>query len=236
MSNFIKRTTAPTSGMEYYGNKNPFTGGKYDMFKRHPLLLGNCTHYCYSRMSEIIGKKSNLPGSSAHLWIRDAKNYVKGTTPKLGAVIVWKHRGKNKGHVGIIEEIKSNGDLVVSMSGWNSFLFKTRTVTKSSGYVYSDYELLGFIYCPIEFKQEVERPVIRQSNSKNYKAEVKEIQSILRAKGYVNVKNGKLTNTLISADGIWGNNTEQAIRRFQKNSKIASDGIVGKNTWAALYK
>lgn len=226
---FIKRTTAPSSNQEFYGNKNPFSGGAYDMFKRHPLLLGNCTHYCYSRMSEAIGKKSNLPSSSAHLWIRDVKGFIKGTTPKIGSIIVWKHKNKNSGHVGFIEEIKSNGDLVVSMSGWNSFLFKTRTVTKASGYVYSDYELLGFIYPPVEF-----------TNKMNYQGNY----PTLPTRGYFkkgdkgsNVKLlQKLLNWLngcnLSVDGIIGDKTVQQIKNFQSANNLSIDGLFGKKSLA----
>lgn len=244
MTQFIQRTSAPSANDEFYGTKNPFANTYYSMFKRHPLFLGNCTHYCYGRMSEVMKKKCNLPTCNAENWY-DRTNFPKSKVPKVASVVVWKHKNKSGGHVGFIEEIKSNGDLVVSMSGWNSFLFKTRVVTKASGYVYSDYELVGFIHCPIEFDTPKvdapknttgSKPTICQSNANKYKSYVKEIQKILRNKGYVNVRNGVKTNTLISADGIWGNNTEQAVRRFQANNKLVADGIVGVNTWKALTR
>ena len=237
-----QRTSAPSANTEFYGTRNPFANTYYSMFKRHPLLLGNCTHYAYGRMSEAMGKNCNLPTCNAENWY-DRTNFPKSKTPKVASVVVWKHKNKSGGHVGFIEDIKPNGDLVVYMSGWNSFLFKTRVVTKASGYVYSDYVLVGFIHCPIEFETNqvtiqtsTTRPTISKSNASKYKSYVKEIQTILRNKGYVNVKNGKLTNTLISADGLWGNNTENAVRRFQTNNHLTSDGIVGKNTWTALLK
>ena len=38
----------------------------------------------------------------------------------------------------------------------------------------------------------------------------------------------------IDADGIFGKNTEQAIRTYQKSKELVADGIVGKATWKAL--
>jgi peptidoglycan hydrolase-like protein with peptidoglycan-binding domain len=35
-------------------------------------------------------------------------------------------------------------------------------------------------------------------------------------------------------DGIFGSQTEQAVRSFQQNGGLQVDGIVGPNTWAAL--
>ncbi|NES04852.1 MAG: peptidoglycan-binding protein [Okeania sp. SIO2F4] len=35
-------------------------------------------------------------------------------------------------------------------------------------------------------------------------------------------------------DGIFGSNTEAAVKGFQKNSRLEVDGIVGQNTWYVL--
>ena len=37
-----------------------------------------------------------------------------------------------------------------------------------------------------------------------------------------------------NADGIFGQNTKQAVMNFQKSRKLSVDGIVGKNTWSKL--
>ena len=42
----------------------------------------------------------------------------------------------------------------------------------------------------------------------------------------------KLLN--ISADGIFGSNTEKAVIQFQKEHNLGQDGVVGLKTWEAL--
>jgi hypothetical protein len=39
----------------------------------------------------------------------------------------------------------------------------------------------------------------------------------------------------IDADGIFGPNTEKAVREFQEQKQLAVDGIVGSNTWEKLF-
>ena len=50
------------------------------------------------------------------------------------------------------------------------------------------------------------------------------LQNILKILGYYTG----------SIDGIFGNNTRNAVMNFQKNFGLSVDGIVGKNTWNAL--
>ncbi|MFQ7281241.1 MAG: peptidoglycan-binding protein [Christensenellales bacterium] len=53
---------------------------------------------------------------------------------------------------------------------------------------------------------------------------VKQCQTMLNQKGY----------SPGGADGIFGSNTEQAVKALQSAAGIATDGKVGKNTWTAL--
>lgn len=87
-----------------------------------------------------------------------ADGYKRGSTPKLGAVICWRkgvagNQADGAGHVAIVEEIKANGDIVTSNSGYKSTRFWKQTFTKASGYsLGSAYTFQGFIYPPISFE------------------------------------------------------------------------------------
>ncbi|WP_196358084.1 peptidoglycan-binding domain-containing protein [Nodosilinea nodulosa] len=37
-----------------------------------------------------------------------------------------------------------------------------------------------------------------------------------------------------SIDGVYGSNTQQAVKTFQRNHHLTPDGIIGHRTWAAL--
>lgn len=55
---------------------------------------------------------------------------------------------------------------------------------------------------------------------------VKEAQTLLIRKGYSCGTKG--------ADGIFGKNTEAAVRQFQTENGLTADGVIGAATWAAL--
>ena len=54
--------------------------------------------------------------------------------------------------------------------------------------------------------------------------DVKELQRLLNASGYS-----------LDVDGQWGDKTEDAVRKYQKQNGLTVDGIVGTNTWGSLY-
>ena len=54
------------------------------------------------------------------------------------------------------------------------------------------------------------------------------IQRRLRAKGYSIGRAG--------VDGIFGRDTENAVKRFQRDNGLKVDGIVGRNTWKELFR
>lgn len=60
--------------------------------------------------------------------------------------------------------------------------------------------------------------------------EVGTVQTLLNALGYVG-KNGKR----LTVDHSYGNNTEYAVKAFQKAHNITPDGMVGAKTYPALF-
>jgi hypothetical protein len=54
---------------------------------------------------------------------------------------------------------------------------------------------------------------------------VKELQDLLNADGFD-----------LGVDGLFGRNTEAAVKRFQREQGLDDDGIVGPMTWAALLQ
>jgi len=63
-------------------------------------------------------------------------------------------------------------------------------------------------------------PLIRQGDKEH---PVQSLQYLLRARGHG-----------VAVDGIFGPDTDAAVRAFQRQRGLAVDGIVGPNTWGAL--
>lgn len=64
------------------------------------------------------------------------------------------------------------------------------------------------------------RPELKYGSSGD---DVKELQRTLNAHGYS-----------LDVDGVWGDNTDAAVRKYQKQNGLTVDGIVGTNTWGSL--
>jgi surface antigen len=183
------------NGSRYWYSDNPFYKSGFG--------LPNCTCYAYGRFWEISDlanglkdydrKPEGLSLRDARHWITESQGFETGSEPKLGAIACW--RGETTayaGHVAIVEEIKENGDIVVSQSAWtdtnrnesNSLYFYTSTRTKANGYNYANNSgalriFQGFIYNPYVYQSggggdtpEPEPdpiPEPRKKKKKNYK-------------------------------------------------------------------
>jgi surface antigen len=123
-------------------------------------VLSNCVGYSWGRWREILGYAPRLSkGNAEDWWGNTTDGYKRGQTPKLGAVMCWKkgqtwNGNDGYGHVAIVEEIKSNGDVIVSESMYGSVRWRRHTYTKTSNYYLgSGYVFQGFIYLPIDFEE-----------------------------------------------------------------------------------
>lgn len=76
------------------------------------------------------------------------------------------------------------------------------------------------VYCDISV------PYLAKSGYISTGEEVKTVQLLMNAMNY-----GKLT-----VDGIFGEATDTAVKKFQKSRNLDQDGIVGKDTWKYLLK
>lgn len=165
MSKFVPRTTAPNKTDKRAINyKYGGTSIAIAIDTQSGYTMPNCVGYFNFRMAEILGLNSvnwKIPACNAEDCYDKAieNGWQVGQTPKLGAGIVWRsgkthNASDGAGHIGIVEEIKENGDLVISQSAWGGQEFYLSTVTKASGYAYRpDRPLVGFIYCGIEFEK-----------------------------------------------------------------------------------
>lgn len=81
------------------------------------------------------------------------------------------------------------------------------------------------VYTPETGKDDEEVKVAMISNGDSGNT-VKAAQAILEAFGYSCGGYG--------ADGIFGDGTEEAVKKFQRNNGLSADGIVGPDTWNAL--
>lgn len=163
---FTPRLTAPNKTDRHFIN---YSKGGYNtcivINQSTGYVMPNCVGYAQGRLLEIRSEsKANwkLPACNAEDWYDTAKaqGLQVGQTPKLGAVVCWRagnthNSADGAGHVAIVEEIKPNGDIVVSQSAYGGQEFYLSTLTKASGYMYAaSRPLVGFIYCGIDFDDE----------------------------------------------------------------------------------
>lgn len=143
---------------------NPYKGD-YGLDKNNGARGGNCTAYAWGRRAEMEGGNTYINSEGTHNacnWYRyEAKKgiYLTGTSrPEVGAIVCWHYSdcGYNSaGHVAVIEEIRDDGIIITSNSGYGSRsgipkLFYTETFNgeedlkthHNSGY----YVFEGYIY------------------------------------------------------------------------------------------
>lgn len=154
---FKMRTTKPGKGNKYYIRKA--NGGYSNAIKGYPTdkecnVLSNCVGYAYGRFNEIggYGKCKYLAPVNAENFMQYKGSCKTGSTPKVGAVMVWHGNGNLAGHVAIVEKVNSSTQVYTSESDYGGKPFFNKTRNKGSngnwGLPTSSYKFLGFIYNP----------------------------------------------------------------------------------------
>lgn len=164
---FTPRKTAPSTSDKYWIHTSK--GGLNEcILISGSSCIPNCVGYSWGRFYEIIGKRPALSRANAENWYGYTQDgYKRSKVPTLGAVACWA-KGKvgdgsdGAGHVAVVEEIKSNGDIVTSNSGYKSSRFWMQTFTKASGYAMRGYTFQGFILPP---NLEVQIPSVPETSS-----------------------------------------------------------------------
>lgn len=240
---FTPRLTKPEAKNPYY---NRIANGGYSgAIKGNPTdagcdTLANCVGYAAGRFNEIIGSGKFVffqhpPNAEDFMDAAIAAGLQTGTKPKLGAIICWA-KGKTHtssdgaGHVAVVEDIKSDGSIITSESGYNakSAFWTTHRYRESGNWGESTaYRFLGFIYLP-DSVQDAQSVTVSGTIRKGDTGDsVKWLQQKLAALGYLR-KN--------EIDGDFGRITLGALLCFQFEHSLQVDGICGPQTQAALTK
>lgn len=232
---FKPRMTKPESGNPYYNKIE--NGGYSGAILGSPTdkgcnVLANCVGYAAGRFNEIIGQPKFVyfqypPNAEDFYDTAVAAGLKVGSTPQLGAIIVWA-RGKTwcstdgAGHVAVVEEIKSDGSIITSESGYGcaSPFWTSHRYKESGNWGQSTaYRFLGFIYQPESTAPD------RCIKKGDKGADVELMQARLHALGYLRKS---------EIDGDFGKITLGAVCAFQLESGLDVDGICGPKTQAAL--
>ena len=139
----------------------------------------------------------------------------------------WVYTGttKNRGHIGIV----ADADSVIECQGTKAGITKSKlTLSKWTWWGLGKGITFDFIPgidptptpTPEPIPTPTQRPTLRHGSTGAY---VRELQNRLNQNG----------NKLV-VDGIFGGQTESAVREYQKRKGLVVDGIVGPKTWAKL--
>lgn len=151
---FTPRLTAPSGTNKYYIN---IANGGYNkciiINKSTGSCLPNCVGYAYGRFMEEAGRTScTLSRANAENWYGyTADGYIRGSKPKLGAVLCWRRGQANNGsdgagHVAVVEKIEGN-KITVSQSAYGGTRWFLSTYTEGK-YDHNGLIFQGFIYNP----------------------------------------------------------------------------------------
>lgn len=140
-------TSQPNFNATEYRGNNPFWNAGYAPASTNPPnprlgnALGNCTWYANGRAKQFgrnAARVDRMLGNAGQWGSQaGAAGIATSSQPQVGAIAQWNVSGAMPyGHVAVVEQVNSNGTVVISESSYGSgewnFLFRTRTIAANS--------------------------------------------------------------------------------------------------------
>ncbi len=179
---------------------------------------------CYdcAQLTRDVARQAgiSLPSGATSQWraagIWKEKDVI-DTLPDEAGIFLFTMRDGRMTHTGVSigngEEVDARG---------HAYGVVRRKISETS---YTHWARLAIDYnAPIEAENPVPEPTKPTLRTGSRGEDVRILQENLRQLGFLND----------AADGIFGTNTNAAVRNFQKAQGLSVDGVIGAGTWAAL--
>ena len=238
---FTMRTSCPSNNKYYIRQVN---GGWNGAVQGKPTksganVLSNCVGYANGRFAEIQNKNKVQYQlvCNAENFIEKAKAYglTISSTPKLGGIMVWRkgstlNGSDGAGHVAIVERIDSANQIYTSESAYGGSAFYNATRTNSNGRwgMSSAYSFRGCIVNPSVKETTKYKGTFPKLPSRGYFKKWDKGTQVRNLQKFLNWS----VNSNLVIDGVIGDKTIAAVKKFQKVVGISQDGLFGKNTLA----